>query len=251
MDFAYETILVDLDSLLDTRLSLLTNLLDDNDLESVLDVYFNRITNDFSPYITYEDFNTEYLNRTNTVLPNAVMTSVLLMIRDYVNGILSNTHTSTVVTVPKIILNIHPYDLSKDTINHLIKGIIFHTDEKIDITVVSMPDKDITLKYLYANISTYIRYDYYNWLDSLDKDSLSIDDSCPDVQLITPSYLPIKAKDINNIFYKDGQSIDPFNIFSISMRYLINIQFTKRSLFNRMFLDQEDSSNSSMDIASK
>lgn len=247
MDYAYETILVDLDSILDTRLSLIMNLLDGDDLESVLDIYFNRITNDFTPYLTYEEFNNHYLNRDNTVLPNATITSVLLMIRDYVQGVLNKTHSSTVITVPRILLNVYPYDLSKETLTHILNGIIFHTDEKIDITMVSIPDKEITLKYLYENVSTYIKYDYYNWLDALDKDNFNIDNSCPDVQLITPSYLPIKSKDINNVFYKDGQSIDPFNIFSLSMRYLINIQFTKRSIFNRMFLDQDDSSKSSMD----
>ncbi len=234
----YTTILVDLDCILDTRLPLLLKTFPDKE-EEIFSIYFDRQCNDFPGIINYKDFNDLYLSRDKTILRQSVMTSIPLLLNDFVINTIDYMVSNSVPFPPKIILNLYPYDLQKEEIDAVLLGLLIHLDKRVDLEVVSMKNTDITYSFLYKHISAMIKFDYYNWLDDNTPLLKNRNERCPDVKLITPAYFPMEHKNLKEIFYHEGKIIDPFQMFHIGMLHVINMEFVKPSKFNMVFKGNE------------
>lgn len=230
----HTTLLVDLDALLDTRFSLLSTTFPDR-IEDLMSFYFSRKTNDFRDIIGYKDFNELYRKRDRSVLSNAVMSKSMLMLQDFVADCLENMVHMGLDIPPKILLNIFPYQLDQKEIKEIVVSILFHVGTKVDIEVVFYDPKLITPSFLARDIWGYMTFDYYNWLDDIAPHLKSNAERCPDVKIITPSYLPVLEKDLSTLFFHNGKQIDPFHYFKIGMSYIIDIEFVAPSTFNRLW----------------
>lgn len=230
----FTTLLLELDSILDTRFSLLVGKFPDK-IDEIILKYFNRATNELDGIISYEDFNSLYLERDRSILVNAVMTKTILLVKDFIESALENMIQTNVEAPPKLILNLYPYELSSEEIKTILTSMIFHVGNKVDIEVVYLSHKEILPSYMVNSIWAYLKYDYYNWLEDIGDKFKDNKERCPDTKLITPAYFPVKNKDMNKLFIKDGKRIDPFFYFKTGLSYIINIEFTEKSMFNRMW----------------
>jgi hypothetical protein len=230
----YTTLLLELDSILDTRLSLLVTKFPDR-IDDILKIYFSRATNEFDGIISYEDFNSLYRQRDRSVLKNAVMCKTILLVKDFVDTALENMIQTSVEIPPKLILNIYPYDLSAEEIKLILTSMIFHIGNKVDIEVAYIRHEDILPSKMLNSLWGYLKFDYYNWLDDIGEKFKDNRERCPDTKLITPAYFPVKNKDISKLFTQDGKRIDPFFYFKTGLSYIIDIEFTEKSMFNRMW----------------
>lgn len=230
----YTTLLLELDSILDTRLSLLSITFPDR-IDDIFPIYFNRRTNEFKDIISLEDFNELYKNRDRSILKHAVITKSLILIKDFVNISLDNMIRTGLDIPPKLILNLYPYDLSSDEIKTIVTSIIFHVGTSVDIEVAYLKHTDILPINLNNAVWGYLKFDYYNWLEDNGEVFKDSNQRCPDTKLITPAYFPVKNKDMNTLFVNDGKKIDPFFYFKAGLSYIIDIDFTEKSMFNRMW----------------
>lgn len=230
----YTTALIELDSILDTRFSMLSQMFPDQ-IDEVIGLYYGRPTNELKGIISYENFNESYLNRNRSVLKHAVMTKVVLLLKDFVTTALDNMINTSVEMPPKIILNIYPYDLSSDEIKNIIVALLFHIGNKVDIEIAYLNHKQITPIYLDSEVWSYIKFDYYNWLDDIAETLNNKNERCPDTKLICPAYMHVKEKDLPLLFSQNGKKIDPFHYFKIGLSYIINMEFISPSFFNRLW----------------
>jgi hypothetical protein len=229
----YTTLLLELDSILDTRLSLLINTFKDR-IDDILPIYFNRKTNEFKDIISLKDFNDLYKNRDRSVLKDAVICKSLLLVKDFVSVSLDNMIQTGLDIPPKLILNLYPYDLSSDEIKTIITSIIFHVGTEVDIEVAYLKHTDIEPIKLNKTIWGYLKFDYYNWLEDNGELFKDPNQRCPDTKLITPAYFPVSNKDLNSLFIENGKKVDPYFYFKAGLSYIIDIEFTEKSMFNRM-----------------
>lgn len=235
----YTTALIELDSILDTRFSMLSIMFPDK-IDEIIGLYFGRATNELKGIISYEDFNNAYLNRDRSVLKHAVMTKVVLLLKDFVETALNNMINSSVEMPPKIIINIYPYDLSPEELKHITVALLFHVGNKVDIEIVYLAHQQITPLYLEREVWGYIKFDYYNWLEDIAKTLENKNERCPDTKLIVPSYLHVKEKDLHILFNQNGKKVDPFHYFKIGMSYIINMEFISPKFFNRLWAIPEE-----------
>jgi len=235
----YTTALIELDSILDTRFSMLSQMFPDR-IDEIMEIYFGRATNELKGIISYEDFNNAYLNRDRSVLKHAVMTKTVLLLKDFVVTALDNMISSSIEMPPKIVINTYPYDLSPEELKQITIALLFHVGNKVDIEVVYLTHTQITPLYLEREVWAYIKFDYYNWLEDNTKTLENKNERCPDTKLIVPSYLHVKEKDLHVLFNQNGQKVDPFHYFKIGLSYIINIEFVSSKFFNRLWAIPSD-----------
>ncbi len=234
-----ESLLVDLDAILDTRLPLLLEKFPD-DQDYIIVNYFGRATNAIENLFTFKEFNEWYLNRDKHLLINARMTSVLFIVKDFVNNVLSAMHSNISHAIPHIFLNIYPYDLNNNELKFIIKGILAHIRPEVNIDVISIDNTKLKPSYLNNTIWGMIKFDFYNWI--IDNGEILKDDyeKCPDVKVITPAYFPAEINELPSLFIKDGKKIDPYNNFSILMKPIIDIEFVRTTIFDMLIKDDQD-----------
>jgi len=184
-ELEFSTMLVELDCLLDTRLSLLSELEDDK-LRKVLEMYHKRDIDQF-PYYSFNRFKENYDKRNKTILNNALITPVMFLIIEFVKKTLLQIVNSPFHFRPKIIINIHPYDLTEEEINDIIKLIVIKTDKECDVEVINKSIDRITIGYVKENISIMVMYRYYEWLEYHSKNKAFEKLTCPDINLFGPA----------------------------------------------------------------
>ncbi len=184
------TMLVELDCLLDTRLSLLSEL-DDEKLRKVLDMYHKRDIDQF-PFYSFNRFKENYDKRDKSVLNNALITPVMFLIQEFVKKTLLQIINSPFHLKPKVIINIHPYELTEEEINDIIKLIVIKTNKECDVEVISRGVDRLTVGYVKENISIMVMYKYYEWIEFHSKNKAFEKLTCPDINLFGPAiyFLP-------------------------------------------------------------
>ena len=228
-ELKFSTILVDLDSILDTRLGVLSEL-DDDKLKKVMEMYHTRDIDEF-PYYSFNRFKENYDKRDKSILSNSLITPVMFLVIEFVNKTLMQILNSPFHYKPKIIVNVHPYDLSEEEINDIIKLIVLKTDKNCDVEVINKSVGDITVGYVKENISIMVMYEYYKWIEYHSVNKAFTKLTCPDINLFAPA-IYFKPKQP-----RDDNKEDPFSSMEEIVKPLIGLKlfpieyfsFAKRS----------------------
>jgi hypothetical protein len=157
-------VLVDLDSIMDTRLPILYSI-DENLAERTIKSgnYFKRYKDEFE-YVTLDIFKPLYKDRTKNVLSLATPTAMLDTISDYCSeAILQNKVTGGDGKLI-IYLNIYPYNLSHSEYDNLAKGLMYMIGD-VEVKVVSMDKEELTPKWVDDNLAMLVLYDGLEWLE--------------------------------------------------------------------------------------
>jgi len=187
-------LLVDLDSIFDTRLSVLYSISPDLAEQAIKSGYLNRVSNKY-PDISVETFNERYKVRTKADLKNALVTPIIKIISDFAYTTISNSISGPIKERPVIILNTYPYVLSEDEKKLFINLLFTITKTYAEIEIINFSPDDITPKYLKDNINLVVMYSGLDWLDlhaSKDHFKKTI---CPDIGLISPATLDYYPSD--------------------------------------------------------
>lgn len=203
-------VLIDLDVILDTRVSTLFNINNDEAIRLLEEGFCSRKTDDLSltsSVITNEEFKMAYDNRDVDTLKSARLTSYIFelatVISDLTKSLMSD---DTRIEEPCIVINYYPYkDLDADTLADIIYAIGCYTTDAIEIKAAFYEPKMLDLPFLKENeILTYITYDFTKWFESsfsIAKGKKSII-SYPKLTVIAPMIMP-KVDSFDNL---DGES---------------------------------------------
>lgn len=220
----YSTMLVELDCLLDTRISILSEL-DDNKFREVISMYHDRDIDSF-PHYGFNRFKEEYDKRNRDTLKEALVTPIMSLIEEFVNKTLLNLLNSPFHQRPKIIINIFPYELKEEEINNIINLIVNRIKGNCTVEVVNKSIKELTVGYIKDNIALMVMYKYYEWIEYHCTIKAFDTITCPEVVMFGPS-IYFKEKQPNISIKEDpvksmeeiakpliGLKLFPINLFS-------------------------------------
>ena len=224
-DELVNAIYVELDTILDTRFSLLHSIDDKLAMGSLVSgKYFNRITDTFG-YISNDVWREIYRRRNENVLLKPIPTKIQWLVKNYVKEADFNRFVEGTGEAVKIYLNIYPYVLSEEKKEKLRMGLMNSMPVNVEVVFVNWSIMDITPEWVDENVSTMVMYDGLTWLGYWKDDGDIFRRSVPDTLLLTPRLMSgISPMDRNS-------EINFFNNIKESLSMFIDINFLDVDMF--------------------
>lgn len=210
-------IMAELDVLLDTRLGLLIRDWPQVVPSLLMNGYYDRIVERF-PGVPFEEFSRRYALRDKTVLFKSFKTGFCKLAVEFAKGVIENTLGTPHHGKPKLIVNIHPYVLTPEEEEVILKSVVLSTGKFLDVELVNLTYEEITPYWLTNNCAAFCLYRYPDWLEKQfgKYNDLSMSEwvTAPDVTLLAPhtSYVDLKTIDADTVaqMEKAKEFISPF-----------------------------------------
>lgn len=231
LNIQLSTFYVELDCLLDTRLSLISEY-GEKAVETALEKgYLTRLTDDFEG-IDSEEFKKAYDNRDNRILKNAVMTPIVKMLKDFAVETVRTSINSPFKLQPNIVVNAYPYKFTKEEETLLLSTIAYAINDICDVSLIYEPMENIMPDYVKKTYSIMAMYRYDLWGEyHADKKHFE-KVICPEVTLIGPRLyfngIP-KKEDLDNL---PNENKDPFTCLEECFKPVINLNTYPVSFFS-------------------
>jgi hypothetical protein len=220
-------IYIDLDSLLDTRFSMLYNL-DKNMLNKIYanKEYDNRIINEFD-YIPSNVFNLLYKYRGNDLLSISYFTKILKIVRLEIGMLKNNLQIMNLNQPITIDINVYPYTIDEHIEDVKIKLLSMLNIDGLNINIIDIDPINLTPDKINNEYISLIMYDGIKWFGYMLNTEAFKNNYIPTVNLILPALLdkPVVMKKI-----KDYE--DMFNDIVKQGNLFINMKFTPVEYFN-------------------
>lgn len=196
--------LVELDSLIDTRLAMVY-LLDKESATSITKdgSYYKRVKDNYGS-ISKDIFDVFYKKRNKQLLLLGLPTPVFTILKQHYGDIITDEINDEFEDDIKIFVNIYPYDLlesEKEKIIETVNNII----PKSIVEIVSLSKKELTPVWVHENVSTVIMYEGVEWLEyHMSNDNL-INNPLLKTLLISPAIVPgsVSSSSIKKDTFKD------------------------------------------------
>ena len=184
-ELMYSTFFVELDTLLDTRLSVIARLGDDVLKNVLLNGYHTRKIDKFKG-VDDNYFKEAYANRDKSLLKDTIITPVGPMVKEYVVKTLSRVGLTPYNFKPRVIVNVFPYKLLDKEIQVIKTAVVSMTNKLSDVEVVYMNYEEITPTFLKANVSIFSMYSYSDWLNIHGLNGNLKKKTIPEISLLGP-----------------------------------------------------------------
>lgn len=190
-------LLVDLDSIFDTRLGTLLQMGDDKAQAAIDHGYHDRISDSW-PGVDFQEFKERYKKRDKVTLKHSLVTPMLSLAKEFALQILNNINNTPFHSVPILLLNIYPYALSDEEVKVIAAGVKAGTMGLCEIQIVNMSPEEITPLYVKLNLALLAIYDYDEWLDLHAVNGNWKSCRAPDVTLLAPMIAKTDVKHASN-----------------------------------------------------
>ncbi len=191
------SVYVELDTLLDTRFSLLTRL---NRIiaeeQFYTGKYHNRLIDKFDS-ISFDTFKEHYDNRDKSLLTNALYTPIIGHLHDFTNNTLNLEIHLGEKYAPELVVNIYPYKLSDNELRVIGNYLIDRYSGLLSIEFINLSTSFLTPGYLKERFSLVYMYNVCGWLEFFSENKTFLKFSCPEVGLTGP-YLIFKEPEVYN-----------------------------------------------------
>lgn len=158
-------IYITLDALLDTRIGTLEKIDPELPLKVLSNNYYER-TDDFFEGVDSTVFQELYAKRDLETLSKSVLTNAIKLVNDIVVNRLNESKTDSYVKDLKVVVNVYPYELDKETMIDIREAIVHWTEHLVPIELVSIPVAELTPIYCKTHFIAMIDYEYNNWLET-------------------------------------------------------------------------------------
>lgn len=212
-------LMIELDCLLDTRISLLMQMNNIAGKQALLSYYHDRTSDNFDG-VSFKDFQEAYRNRNKSVLKNTMITPMGKLCKDFAVATLDNVNNSPFHYKPVIMVNIFPYVLSNEECSILINSVRAITSDLADIEIVSLSYEKLTPLYLKLNLSTLILYKYDDWLEIHAKSGKWNEVTAPDVTVIAPMISMIEQNRNTPLKMEAFESMQDISRPFVDLKYL-------------------------------
>ena len=187
-------IYMDIDSILDTKLPIYLKKDKDKLSESIkTGEYYDRVNNELS-WITREEFNNLFENRTKDDLKLSIINSMYRTINSFTREALKAVTDEEELEI-NIVVNFHPYQLTDKEQELLLEGIkkkYFHTS----VTGINKPITEITPSYIKTfNLVSMINF--LEWLDIYSENEEILKDPIHQTLILTPIEIDEYEEDSN------------------------------------------------------
>lgn len=164
-DKILQSIYVDLDSLLDTRIGTISKISDEAALNVLLNDYHSREIDVFKD-IDMGLYKELYAKRDIETLKRSYCTSMVKVIKDIAIGLNEQAIMRPFHEGAKITVNYYPYNLNSDEIEEFRKVITMWINGVSDVELITISTKDLTPLLCRNTYALLIMYDYDNWLNT-------------------------------------------------------------------------------------
>lgn len=225
-----QTILIELDALIDTRLGTLKQCFSEAAKKLDLESYVRRVKADFWTElgISTEQFTTAYKKRNVDTLLASMHTGLYHNLPLLLGGLLLNGLTSPVHEELKININTYPYELNEDELEDIVYCFQQRLWKDCEITTVFYKPEDITPAMLVDISPAYILYDIELWLGA--QQTAFLEKRIPTVT----AYYPAVINHYDATEYKEmlDKQIDPFADLRRRMAEYITLDGVDASIFS-------------------
>lgn len=221
----YSRMLVDLDTIFDTRMATLA-IMGQEHLKSALSGNYHDRTSDNFKGVDYDTFKEFYAKRDKSYLKYAVMTPVVKLAHDFAMTTMDNVNNSPFHYKPVIMLNVYPYVLSEQEIGVLTKAMAAATKGIADIEIVNMTYQELTPLYLKLNLSIMTVYEYDKWFEVHSVSDAWMKYTAPDVTVLAPRISMVKEQKSPELME------EAFETFQDVARPFVDFKFLSSELFS-------------------
>ena len=164
-----QNILVDLDSLLDTRLGTFHCI--DPEVAVALEAnpdYRSRVADDWNRLIGSEvakKFAKKYQARNNEVLKSSVMTALIFFLHSLYTELTKALLTTPVGDNMALTINTHPYTLTNEERTELTNTLHEYIPVFVDVNYIDINMANLSPGYLNDKYSAVVMYDFDAWLN--------------------------------------------------------------------------------------
>lgn len=234
----YNTFLLELDSLLDTRLGLLSMILEDGVIDVMNNGFHSRRRDSFPP-IPDKGFSRLYSMRDEEVLEESIVTGMGLFIPNFVEWAVKAKATEIEPSTPRILINTYPYSLSEEELERITIVVASLASGLAEVTTCRYSPQDLVPSLLRRlQVSVFCMYMWNDWFMMLQSEKPSTGkimdhQSCPDVIMLAPRLIldsTTTDKAIKEIIRETG--IHPFEAMEKLSAPWINLQFVDVKLFS-------------------
>lgn len=222
-------IYIELDALLDTRLSTIISVAgEDTALNVLSNGYFTRASDNFVG-VNKQEFDLAYTNRTKDALINATVTKVLGLVNEFVFAMNKQAVLGPMHAGPKIILNTYPYSLTEEETNVIIRGLVAATNKNVDITAIRVSPVNLTPTYCKDQFAIMIMYQYDKWFEA---QATNFDKArCPELTCIVPALYFVKEPSKEELAELVGKDMHPLSAMEMLSSVFINLKLYEVEMF--------------------
>lgn len=226
-------ILVDIDTIIDTRLGVL----DEIDPAAAAkafqsDDYYFRVEDDFTDIcgIGREQFRAAYARRSEDTLKRSVISPSIMTLKDIIVNLETAAGNHPQASKPIVEVNTWPYTLTDETRRFLRAAIGNYAGMETAVLMVHHAPQDITVAKLKEKYGAYFVYDFAHWLrlriPELEHQAM------PRVQVFAPSLLEIplpSPEDMEQLGLE--RSADPLRVAEASLAPSMAVDFMPTFMF--------------------
>lgn len=227
-DRMVETIYVDLDCLLDTRIGTLAKM--DEDLAAqVLAGNYHQRTDDFFAGVDHEAYKAAYAQRDVDTLMLSLFTNVITFLQACVKSATDEVALGGQNNGLEIVINVHPYELEpeeREQIELAIKARLFGVPV---VRTTKVPDEFLTPEYVKETYGMMIRYDFEPWLE---KQAQALEKTrIPAVTIISPAIYRKLPTDEEMAALK-AEKLHPFRALEIALAPVVGVRLLDAEVFS-------------------
>lgn len=183
---------VTLDTLLDTRFAVLSEICEPGQLNDVMiNGYFSRVVDEFHGVDTAR-FSEAYLNRDKKTLKHALLTNIYRQLLTFINRTIEARVATPYITTPLVVLNTFPFKLTESETNTIILALSGVLENKADITVIYEDYLTVTPSSAKESYVAMFMYDYWRWMDAQAENGEFEKAQCSSVFLLGPAIFKSK-----------------------------------------------------------
>lgn len=232
-----QRIYVELDAILDTRLSTLSSI--DPSLYSKLikneDYHHRRsdIWKDIGLDIDQEEYDKRYANRGGDILKDSVITNMILMLKDIAINLIEHVTLDPHLDAIDLTLNTYPYEMSEDVTKSILGTLAETLGREINYSAVHYSPLQVLPQYIDTKFDLVIMYHFKEWVDLHYKGL--IDNKLVTIQFYAPSlYKESVDEDEMREIIKESlgdENISSFGVLEMELAPLLMLKCLPVKLF--------------------
>tara|TARA_B100002019_G_scaffold137804_1_gene118737 strand:- start:177 stop:944 length:768 start_codon:yes stop_codon:yes gene_type:complete len=224
-------ILIDIDTLLDTRLGLLHTLNPEAVKRVVVnDRYWLRDYDDWEVLteglVTKSQFDDAWKQRTTDILQHSMMTSIFLPLESMLSVHIQNSEEGISDGVLTVVVNEAPYQISDEVREGIQLAFQAHLSFPVSVIFINKTLKELDVGYVMDNFHQVFMYETHEWVS---KHGFEIEKKmhCPGLTFVLPRLF---IKDPSNLTTDEKKKIT-FS-FAMVMRYYFEAQMIESEFFS-------------------
>lgn len=233
-------VLVELDSLLDTRIATVARM---NSAAAVIMLdgrYQERDIDDFkvltNGLIDNEAFDKQYSERDRETLKLARLTNIIKLIQFIVRETEIQKETEPFTNSLSIDVNLYPYILDSHEKELIVDMLTFYVGVEVYVSTVFYPLDAITPSFIKDKYSAVIIYQFNKWFELHAKELNNI--MIPRNMIFAPALLIKKPEEYKEMVIEGAENYTPFNLLEMSLVDRLKLEMLKPSEFSILSIEK-------------